>query len=87
MKGLRDTAESGEELILDVDDKLLKREKRQISRASVANLCIAALTVGSDQSVSFDCVAQDVEDGAPVKDAKQVLSNFLVTGQTANYDL
>ena len=75
------------ELILDVDDKLLENEKRSISRADVANLCIAALTEGRGKHVSFDCIAKEVGEGATVQSAKESLSSFLDTGKTANYDL
>jgi len=42
--GLVDTESSKMELVLDVDDRLMKNEKKSISRGDVANLCVAALT-------------------------------------------
>lgn len=86
--GLIDTPAGEEELILDVDDKLMVNEKRSISRADVANLCVAALTTGAkDQSVSFDCITRPVKEGQQVQSAEEVLSGFLEQGVTANYAL
>jgi len=84
--GLTDKPGSISELILDVNDQLLKNEKRSISRADVANLCIAALMEGKEKNVSFDCISKEVEDGVSVKGAADVFSEFLDTGKTANYD-
>lgn len=85
--GLIDTPAGEEELVLDVDDKLIDSKKRSISRADVANLCVAALTVGKDQSVSFDCITRPVKEGQPVLSAEEALLAFLKLGKTANYAL
>lgn len=86
--GLRDTEGKTEKLILDVDDKLLKNEKRSINRSDVAELCLAALTVGKGKKVSFDCIAQEVEgEGSTCQSADEALSEFLEGGKTANYEL
>jgi hypothetical protein len=85
--GLVDTPAGEEELLLDVDDKLIENKKRSISRGDVANLCVAALTVGKEQSVSFDCITRPVGEGQTVPSAEDALSGFLKLGKTANYDL
>ena len=86
--GLIDTPASQQQLVLDVDDKLLKNEKRSISRADVANLCVAALEVGKDgQSVSFDCIASDVEEGTEIRSATAALEEFLAKEMTCDYSL
>lgn len=86
--GLIDTPASQQQLVLDVDDKLLKNEKRSISRADVANLCVAALEVGKDgQSVSLDCIATDVEEGTEIKSATAALEEFLSKEMTCDYSL
>lgn len=85
--GLVDTEPSKMNLELDVDDKLMKNEKKSISRGDVANLCIAALTESGDRSVSFDCIGKGVEEGGNVKSAEETLRSFLSTGQTADYTL
>mmetsp|Transcript_4070 Transcript_4070/g.8959 ORF Transcript_4070/g.8959 Transcript_4070/m.8959 type:complete len:389 (-) Transcript_4070:420-1586(-) len=91
--GLVDTEPSKMELVLDVDDALMQREKKSISRGDVANLCIASLTESVGRSVAFDCVGEEVAavdgGGEPVavKGAEDVLREFLTTGKTADYTL
>ena len=86
--GLLDTPASQEQLMLDVDDKLIKNEKRSISRADVANLCVAALEVGKEgQSVSFDCIASEVEEGTEIQSATEALEEFLARKVTCAYSL
>lgn len=86
--GLLDKPASQEQLMLDVDDKLIKNEKRSISRADVANLCVAALEIGKEgQSVSFDCIASEVEEGAEIKSATAALEEFLAKEMSCDYSL
>jgi len=86
--GLQNTPASQEQLMLDVDDKLIKNEKRSISRADVANLCVAAMEVGKEgQSVSFDCIASEVEEGTEIKSATEALEEFLAKELTCDYAL
>lgn len=88
--GLLDTEPSKMELVLDVDDKLMTREKKSISRGDVASLCVAALAESGDRSVSFDCVGQAVEEGdgiVAIKSAEEAFRDFLSTGKTADYTL
>ncbi len=76
-----------EQFVLDVDDKLIERKKRSISRADVANLCLAALTLGNKRSVSFDCITAEKSEGETVKSAEEALKDFLEENKTANYSL
>mmetsp|Transcript_1105 Transcript_1105/g.2301 ORF Transcript_1105/g.2301 Transcript_1105/m.2301 type:complete len:368 (-) Transcript_1105:306-1409(-) len=90
--GLVDSEPSEMELVLDVDDTLMKNEKKTISRGDVANLCIAALTESGDRSVSFDCigkerVVKEGEESVDVKSAEETFGSFLKTGKTADYTL
>ena len=86
--GLLDSPASQEQLMLDVDDKLIQNEKRSISRADVANICVAALEVGKEgQSVSFDCIASEVEEGAEIKSATAALEEFLAKEVSCDYSL
>jgi hypothetical protein len=85
--GLIDTEPNKMELILDVDDKLMQNEKKSISRADVANLCIAALTESGRKSVSFDCISRQLEGEGSVKSAEETLKAFLEKGETCNYAL
>lgn len=73
-----------EEIVLDVDDKLMDNTKRSISRANVASLCVAALKVTKDQNVSCDCISRPT---AEPRTAVQVLKDFTKVGKTANYSL
>lgn len=85
--GLKDTPGGISNFILDVDDILLKREKRSISRADVAKLCTAALKDSSGQSVSLDCITEEALEGQQVKSAEAALSEFLSQKKTCNYSL
>lgn len=89
--GLLDSEPSKSELVLDVDDALMEREKKAISRGDVANLCIAALTESGVRSVSFDCIGspvdQEGDEPAKVKSAEEAFQEFLSTGRTADYTL
>jgi uncharacterized protein YbjT (DUF2867 family) len=82
--GLLDSPGGVEELVLDIDDNLLKHDKKSISRSDVANLCIAALSVGRNQKLSFDCIAK-VEKESKIKPPEQALREFLETKKHTNY--
>lgn len=85
--GLVDKDEGTEKFVLDVDDKLLQNKKRAISRTEVANLCVAALTVGKGQNVSFDCITREAEENEQVVSAEEALKEFLAKGVSADYSL
>lgn len=89
--GLVDTEPSKMELVLDVDDMLMKMEKKSISRGDVANLCVAALTESGDRSVSFDCIGKEIDavEGGDltVVSAEEAFRQFLSSGKTADYTL
>ena len=93
--GLIDAPGGKEEFVLDVDDHLYEGPKRstRISREDLADLCVAALTVGKGQKVSFDCIARPIPDeingssSVPRKSAEEVLSKFLEESKTTNYAL
>mmetsp|Transcript_39054 Transcript_39054/g.85617 ORF Transcript_39054/g.85617 Transcript_39054/m.85617 type:complete len:343 (-) Transcript_39054:374-1402(-) len=86
--GLLDTPAGQQKLVLDVDDTLLANDKRSISREDVANLCVAALEVGKDGgSISFDCIATEVEDGTEIVPAKAALQEFMKRGVSTDYSL
>lgn len=48
--------------MLDVDDKLYQGPNRstRISREDLAELCVASLSVGKGQKVSFDCITRPI---------------------------
>lgn len=88
--GLRDTPGGQEEIVIDVDDKLLKNKNRSISRGDVAALCVAALSVGKGRKVAFDCVTKPREDeseAASLPSAEEALEKFLQQNKVYNYAL
>ena len=79
--GLVDTPGGVEHFVLDTDDKLLKSgtHPTRISRADVADLCIASINLERGQNVSFDCITHvNANDETPIS-ADQALSSFLKT--------
>jgi uncharacterized protein YbjT (DUF2867 family) len=86
--GLTDTPPGQEDFVLGVDDKLLENKKRSISRGDVADLCIAALTVGRGKKVALDCITRAPEPDATVKATAEVaLRDFLKQGKPYDYSL
>ena len=85
--GLTDTPPGEEDFVIDVDDKLLNNKKRSISRADVANLCVAALSIGKGKKVALDCITQSRDDDEPVKTAEAALEMFLQQSKVYDYAL
>ena len=85
--GLKDTPGGLSDFDLDVDDLLLKREKRSITREDVADLCIASLGMKKGENVSLDCINKNGENETKVRSANQALRDFLVTGKSCNYSI
>lgn len=86
--GLNDKESGIEAFVLDVDDKLLKSEKRSISREDLADLCVGSLTTCKGKKVAFDCVTATVNlCEKPPKNAEEAILEFLETGKTCNYSL
>ncbi|KAL3926914.1 MAG: hypothetical protein SGARI_005466 [Bacillariaceae sp.] len=58
--GLVDIPGGMEEFVLDVDDNLYQGPNRstRIGREDLADLCVAALSAGKGQKVSFDCITR-----------------------------
>ena len=75
--GLTDKpAAKSRKLILDVDDKLLERKKRQIYRGDVASLCVAGLS--ASVNFSLDCISEEIEDRPEgLENFSVALSTFL----------
>lgn len=74
--GLTDDPAGEKMYVLDVDDKLIQREKRSISRGDVANLCVASLTVAKGQKIALDAIT------APL-DHEEASDSTASTGLTA----
>lgn len=81
-----DTDPNIEEIVLDVDDKLMESTKRSIGRADVASLCVASLS--TTQNVSLDCITRAMPVvGETPRPAQHILEEFLKTDKTADYSL
>jgi hypothetical protein len=82
-----DTPAGVEEFVFDIDDNLRNTGQRtRISRADVATLCVAALSVAAGKKVCFDCISQQVASPEEQpKTAKQALAEFLELSKTTNY--
>jgi len=76
---LKDTpsSSSSSSFVLDVDDKLKHEPNCSITRADLATLCIASLTVGKGEKLDFDCVSRNGEDGGEVKSAESAITDFM----------
>lgn len=74
--GLTDKPAKSRKLILDVDDKLLQRKKRQIYRGDVASLCVTGLS--ASVNFSLDCISEEIEDGPEgLENSSVALCTFL----------
>ena len=84
--GLNDQPGGKEEFVLDVDDKLMGRPKRSISRSDVANMCIAALRKTEGKKIAFDVVTEATES-SPVRSAEEALGDFLDEATVYDYSI
>lgn len=62
--GLIDKDGGKREIVMDIDDKLLKREKRSIPRADVAEVCVQSLLCKSAINRSIDICTNEEGEGA-----------------------
>jgi uncharacterized protein YbjT (DUF2867 family) len=87
--GLTDGPAGVEDFVLDVNDILLERKKRSISRSDVANLCVAALAEGEGKKIALDCITQAVEEegAAKVRSPEEAFKEFLAEEKVYDYAL
>jgi len=86
--GLKDTPGGQLDLKLGINDKLLKEEKRSISRCDVARLCVASLTAFNGKNASFDCINSDLkDDGSKPKSAEEAIIEFLQKEEVYDYSI
>jgi hypothetical protein len=83
--GLIDEAGGQRQLVLDVDDKLLERNPRNIPRADVAALAVACVGLKGALNKSFDAICAPAEEGAQSTDWAAVLGSL--TTKTCDYSL
>jgi uncharacterized protein YbjT (DUF2867 family) len=75
--GLIDEAGGSKQVVLDVDDKLLNNNPRNIPRADVAALAVGCIGLKEAAKRSFDCIAQPPAAGAtPNNDMKALLAGM-----------
>ena len=63
-------------MLLDVDDKLLDRNPRNIPRADVAALAVACIGLKSAFNTSFDVICAPAEQGPQESDWAAVLDQL-----------
>ncbi|KAK9906414.1 hypothetical protein WJX75_001479 [Coccomyxa subellipsoidea] len=74
--GLIDGEGGKRELILGVDDKLLKNSSRSIPRADVAELTVQCLTLAEARNRSIDVITKLPGDGSPTTDYAALLASL-----------
>lgn len=70
--GLIDEPSAKRELLVGVDDELLKLKYRSVPRADVARVCCAALKNSAASNLSFDLASKPEGEGEPTSDASAV---------------
>eukprot|EP00638_Chattonella_subsalsa_P010948 CAMPEP_0117790734 /NCGR_PEP_ID=MMETSP0948-20121206/8441_1 /TAXON_ID=44440 /ORGANISM="Chattonella subsalsa, Strain CCMP2191" /LENGTH=298 /DNA_ID=CAMNT_0005620659 /DNA_START=158 /DNA_END=1054 /DNA_ORIENTATION=+ len=66
--GLLDKEGGKRTIVMGTNDELLKREKRSIPRADVAEVCVQSLLVKSAINRSIDIISEEEGEGAPTTD-------------------
>lgn len=74
--GLIDEKGGQRELVVGIDDELLKRKVRSIPREDVAELCIQSLTLAEAENRSFDAISLPVGEGSVTKDFARLLGDL-----------
>mmetsp|Transcript_35747 Transcript_35747/g.89808 ORF Transcript_35747/g.89808 Transcript_35747/m.89808 type:complete len:288 (-) Transcript_35747:364-1227(-) len=66
------------ELLLDVDDALIGRDKtnRRVPRADVAELCVRSLTMPEARNRSIDLASKEPGDGSPTTDFAKLFTDM-----------
>ena len=82
--GLDDDKGGTRELIVDVDDALVKAKDKRISREDVATLCVECLALPEAENMSFDVVAKG-EEGNATNDFAALLKSL--GGRSCDYSL
>lgn len=85
--GLKDTPGGERQLVLGVDDELLKREQRSISRADVAELCVQSLGIAEAKNRSVDCIADAEGAGQATSAREQFVQLFTEMDRNCDYSI
>jgi len=81
--GLVDAPACERELLVGVNDELLKLSTRQVPRADVARVACAALTAPKAAKVSMDLASKPPGDGVPTANAADVFA--ALRGKSCDY--
>ncbi|EFJ40324.1 hypothetical protein VOLCADRAFT_84511 [Volvox carteri f. nagariensis] len=74
--GLIDEADGQRQLVVGVDDTLLKETMRSIPRGDVAELSVRCLTLKAAENRAFDVITRKPGEGEPTKDFGALLTNM-----------
>ncbi|GFR50997.1 hypothetical protein Agub_g13323 [Astrephomene gubernaculifera] len=74
--GLLDEPGGARQLVVGVDDSLIKQPVRSIPRADVAELCVQCLTLKAAENRSFDVISRKPGEGEPTKDFEALLTDM-----------
>ena len=74
--GLIDEKGGQRELVVGIDDTLLKRKVRSIPREDVAELCIQSLELPEAENRSFDAISLPVGEGSITTDCAKLLADL-----------
>lgn len=80
-----DEAGGERQLLVGVDDELLKRTARSIPRADVAALAVGCIGLAAAANVSFDAIAAPAGEGAPSRDWGTLLAGL--EGRSCDYSI
>jgi len=83
--GLVDTEGGKRQLVVGVDDSLLKRTVRNIPRADVAALAVGCVGLKEAQDKSFDVCAEAEGEGQPTTDWAALLASL--NGASCDYSI
>jgi len=83
--GLKNESSGKKQIILDVDDNLMRNKARSISRPDVAKLCVAALSTCRGKKVAFDCVSRDLTEGEKLNNPSEIILKFLEEGKKYDF--
>ena len=85
--GLKDSPGGEQPLILGVNDDLLKRKTRNISRADVAEVCVQALSIPAAFNRSIDVIADATSNGPPTTEKAQFEELFKTMKEDCDYSI
>mmetsp|Transcript_28581 Transcript_28581/g.77109 ORF Transcript_28581/g.77109 Transcript_28581/m.77109 type:complete len:272 (-) Transcript_28581:284-1099(-) len=83
--GLKDEKGGERQLLVDVDDKLVKTENRTVPREDVAEVCVQSLLEPAFYNKSFDLTTLPPGQGAPTTDFAALMATL--GGKSCDYSI